>query len=93
MEQVDTKKSLWISIASGILAILIFLFILFVTYLPNQPESADAQQKIERYEKAELIRSEGISTLNALRLLDAQNSKYAIPVERAMELTIIEYQK
>ena len=93
MEAVKSNKSLWISLGSGILAILIFLFILFVTYLPNQPESVDASLKAEQIKQAEAIRAEGNSVLNELKVLDAERGRYRIPINRAMELTLSDYQK
>ena len=87
------NKSNWISIISGILAILIFLFILLVTYLPNEPESVDASIKQERLERADATRAEGIKALSRLEILNAEAGIVKIPIEKAMELTLSNYNK
>jgi hypothetical protein len=93
MEAVNTKKSLWISLGAGFIALLLFLFILFVTYLPNQPESINADLKEERSKQADLIRAEGLNALNAFELIDSDKGTFSIPIDRAMELTLSDYQK
>jgi|TARA_B100001094_G_scaffold12117_1_gene10758 hypothetical protein len=93
MQSDKKNKSNWISIISGILAILIFLFILLVTYLPNKPEGVDATIKQERLDKANATRAEGIKALSTLEILDAEAGTVKIPIEKAMELTLSKYNK
>ena len=93
MQSDKKNKSNWISIISGILAILIFLFILLVTYLPNKPEGVDAKIKQERLDKANATRAEGIKALSTLEILDAEAGTVKIPIEKAIELTLSKYNK
>lgn len=71
-----------VSITVLLAAILLFLFEYFIFATESMKKEAALQQSLQLME----LRASEEEVLNNYKLLDAENKRYQIPIERAMEL-------
>lgn len=80
-----------LSLTGVVGAILIFAVILYVAYLPGRPLAVDQEAHEKRRQKANEARAAGLAKITGYEVIDAEAGLGRIPIEEAMELTVIEY--
>lgn len=91
----ESKSSFYATFIAVIGCFSIFLIILLVAYLPNRAPMAGTGLKSPAERKALLAELKGKSFTSATTYgwVDKEKGVIRIPVERAIELTIKEYEK
>lgn len=79
----------FIGIASSIL---IFAVILYVAYLPGRPAAVDSSVGEKRLQTANEARAAGLAKITVFEVVDAESGIVRIPIQKAMDLTVSEYQ-
>lgn len=74
-------------------SILLFGMVLWIAYLPNRAEDPLQRTAEERLQILRNAREAAASKVDTLEVVDAENGVYKIPLSRAMEVTLKEYQQ
>jgi hypothetical protein len=81
-----------LSIVGIIGSLLLFLLILWLTYLPTRQGKVDATLRMEREAMLTSSKAAAIQSLSAYEKVPGTVETFRIPIEQAMELTVLEYQ-
>lgn len=88
-----TNRSRLLTFVAAFGALLIFALLLLIAYIPNRPAAVDAQINANRKAKAAETIAQGKAKLSGYALVDADKQQVRIPIERAMLVTVENYQK
>ena len=88
-----TTRSRLLTFVGAFGALLIFALLLLIAYIPNRPAAVDAQINANRKAKAAESIAQGKAKLSGYALVDADKQQVRIPIERAMLVTVENYQK
>ena len=80
-----------LSLTGAVGAILVFAVILYVAYLPGRPPAVDYKVAEERKQTADEARAAGLAKITGYELIDADAGLVRIPIEEAMDSTVMEY--
>lgn len=80
-----------LSLAGIIGVILVFAVILYVAYLPGRPSAVDYKVAEKRKQDADEARAAGQAKITGYEVVDAEAGLVRIPIEEAMDLTVVEY--
>ncbi len=91
-ESSSPKSGLWVTIAAAIGGFAIFALILVVAYLPQKPAplpegSLTPEERVARLTE---LRAKEASAKNSYAWIDQANGVVRLPLDRAVELTIVE---
>ncbi len=91
-ESSSPKSGLWVTIAAAIGGFAIFVLILVVAYLPQKPAplpegSLTPEERVARLTE---LRAKEASAKNSYAWIDQANGVVRLPLDRAVELTIVE---
>lgn len=88
-ESFTVNRLLSLTSIAGI--ILVFAVIMYVAYLPGRPPAVDYKVAEERKQNADEARAAGQAKITAYEVVDAEAGLVRIPIEEAMDLTVVEY--
>ena len=71
--------------------ILVFAVILYVAYLPGRPPAVDYKVAEKRKQDADETRAAGQAKITGYEVIDADAGLVRIPIDEAMDLTVVEY--
>lgn len=80
-----------LSLAGIIGVILVFAVILYVAYLPGRPPAVDYKVAEKRKQDADETRAAGQAKITGYEVIDADAGLVRIPIDEAMDLTVVEY--
>ena len=80
-----------LSLAGIVGVILVFAVILYVAYLPGRPPAVDYKVAEERKQNADETRAAGQAKITGYEVVDAEAGLVSIPIDDAMDLTVVEY--
>lgn len=89
----NTTRSRLLTFIGAVGALLIFALLLLIAYIPNRPAAVDAEINAARKAKAAEAIAKGKAKLNGYAVIDADQQQVRIPIERAMLVTVENYQK
>lgn len=72
-------------------SILVFAVILYVAYLPGRPSAVDQETAEKRKQTADEARAAGLAKITGYEVIDSEAGLVRIPIEEAMDLTVMEY--
>ena len=72
-------------------AILVFALILYVAYLPGRPPPINYKIAEARKQNADEARAAGLAKITGYEVIDKKSGLVRIPIEEAMNLTVMEY--
>ena len=92
MSQTESFKiNQLLSLVGIVGTILVFAVILYVAYLPGRPPAVDYKVAEERKQTADEARAAGLAKITGYEVVDAEAGRVRIPIEAAMDLTVVEY--
>jgi hypothetical protein len=89
----NTTRSRLLTFVGAVGALLIFALLLLIAYIPNRPAAVDAEINAARKAKAAEAIAQGKAKLYGYAVIDADQQLVRIPIERAMLVTVENYQK
>ena len=89
----NTMRTRLLTFAGAFGALLIFALLLLIAYIPNRPAAVDAEVNAKRKATAAEAIAQGKAKLTGYAVVDAEKQKVRIPIERAMLVTVENYQK
>ena len=86
-----SKSSGLLTFLGSLGGILIFALIIWIAYIPNLPDPVNAQAAEKRQALADEARAAGIAKITTTEVIDQDAGKVRIPVEKAMEFLVKDY--